>query len=144
MGEYWNQFLNWLNVVGSRFAGMDYPGNRIAPKAEDRYANSELFEGSISGFPTSHSIQGVRQIQSGNGGLSSLMSREQRPARIYSYINEPGDTVITEQPESSLKWNMFDYYYPRTASTKNRKGNTYKILSNRLKIAKKLAKKSKQ
>lgn len=140
MGEYWNQFLNWLNVVGSRMAYQDYPGQRIAPRAEDRYANSEPFEQTIPGFPISHKVQGVRQVQDKGGAFGSVFSHQQRPAEIFSYVAEPGDTVIEERPESALKWGLIDYYYPRKASTKNPKGDTYKILSKRLRTAKKLAK----
>ena len=143
MGEYWNQFLNWLNVVGSRLAYQDYPGQRIAPRAEDRYANSEMFEDLEPGFPISHRVQGVRQIQDNRNALSGIFQERPRPAQIYSYVREPGDTVITENPESARKWGL-DYYYPRTASTKNPKGDTYKILSRRLRTAKKLAKSPKK
>lgn len=140
MEEYWNQFLNWLNVVGSRLTYQDYPGQRIAPRAEDRYANSIMFEESIPGITGSRKVKGVRQLNNSGNALSGAFSSQRRPAQIFSYINEPGDTVIEEHPESALKWGIFDYYYPRKASTKNQKGNTYKILSRRLKTARKLAK----
>ena len=138
MEEYWNQFLNWINTVG-RFASFQpYPGNRIAPPAEVRYANSHKIAGSRPGFPMSYDVEGI-EADSNGGGLSSLMSHQQRPAKIIRYITEPGDTVYEEYPESALKYGL-DYRYSRKASTKKPRGNNYKVLKRRYNTAEQLAK----
>ena len=139
MGEYWNQFLDYINTIGRFLAYQPYSGTRLAPPAEQRYANSHRIDETVTGFPFSHKAQGIEQDQQRNA--FDIFNSESRPAKILRYISEPGDTTYIEYPESDKTFGGFiDYRYPRKASTKNQRGKTYKTLRKRYNTAEKLAK----
>ena len=143
MGEYWNLFLNWLDSVGQRYANyqdqayMDrqklYP---VAPKAEDRYANSRYETGYAKGFPMGYSTEEIEQERQ----RSSIFDQK-KGAKIYRYIKEPGDTVYAEDsPQYDALGGLLISKSTRKASTKRPRGTEYETLKRRWKIAKKLAK----
>lgn len=128
MEEYWNQFLQWLGLVGQQ---QQQP--RIAPRAEDRYANSyrhypgdDVFDPMIPG--TKHSV-----IQD--------TTWRYRPAWIMRNIND-GDTVYTENPEQKRR--ISHQAVKRRASSKDKNRSEYNILKRRFNTAWKLAKEQEQ
>ena len=143
MGEYWNLFLNWLDSVGQRYANYQdqtymnkqklYP---VAPKAEDRYANSRYEPGYTMGFPMGNPSEEIVQEKKRNGVFD-----EKKGAKIYRYVKDPGDTVyVEESPQYDMLGGLLYGRSIRKASTKRPRGTEYETLKRRWNIAKKLAK----
>ena len=152
MEEYWNQFLNWLNSVGYRYNNYirqreakqdrEYQDNMrnypVAPRAEDRYANSWYGEGTEAHFPMSHITEQITQRKNPSEGIS--LFNDFRPSSIYRYVKDPGDTVYVEQTPYETLGGALIRNYERRASTKRPRGNEYNVLKRRWNTARKLAK----
>lgn len=143
MEEYWNLFLNWLSSIGQRYA--DYQDQKYmnnqklyprSPRAEDRYAESTYGIGYNASFPMGYPIEEIKQDHGDKGFFDT-----KKPARIYRYINEPGDTVYAEDsPQYDILYGAARRHSTRKASTKRPRGDEYEVLRRRWNIARKLAK----
>lgn len=122
MDEYWNLFLQWLD--GHSPFGQ-YSGKRIAPRAELRYADSKKSKRKYGWYDADVIHKNKKKDILGGD----------RPAEILRYVQNPGDTVYVEYPESTGALSV----YPRSASTTNQNGDLYRILRNRYNIAESLA-----
>ena len=125
MEEYWNQFLNWLGFVSQQ---QQQP--RIAPRAEDRFANSRRY---YEGDDVFNAI-----IYPGsNRGVMQDTAWNYRPAWIMRNINN-GDTLYVEKPEQKRGFNKDAVRRQARSKDKNRK--EYNILKRRFNTAWNLAK----
>ena len=69
-----------------------------------------------------------------------MFDSDVRPAEIYRYSPEPGDTVYVEKPtRADSKYGLIKRS-ERRASTKNRRGKEYDVLKRRFETAWNLAK----
>lgn len=125
MEEWYNNFLSWLDNIMN-------PPTRIAPRAEDRYANSyraypddPVFDPAIPGIK--HSV------------ITDPRSWW-RPGWIMQNIDN-GDTTYTENPQQKMGFNRT---IRRSASSKDKNKKEYNILKRRFNTAWKIAKEQKQ
>ena len=120
MDEYWNNFLNWLNNIVN-------PPIRIAPRVQDRYANSYRAYSDDDVFdPT---IPGEKR---------SVLTKKQpwwRQGFIMQNIND-GDTTYTERPNQKMGFNRNRI---RKASSKDKDRREYEILRRRFNDAWRIA-----
>lgn len=129
MEDFLYNILYWLSGQQGR-ALRPLP---TAPSVEDRYKDATLYQNGqdfvdydirYQRYPTERVMQ--------NAPYSRI------PAHITQSIQGPGDTLYVEVPEQS-RFRFRGLPKERSASTKNKKGNEYSILSRRFKAAKKLA-----
>ena len=131
MEEYWNLFLNWLNSLGE----LNQQRNimPLAPRAEDRYANSFRINSDDPWF--SNNINYNQNSE--KAGVFQEAPYSMSPAYITREIQRD-DTLYRESPE--YKKASFVIAKKRTATNKDKNKNEYNTLKKRFNTAWKLAK----
>ena len=126
MGEYWNQFLQWLGFVGQQ-----QQQSRIAPRVEDRFANSyRYYEGD--------NVFNTLKYPGSNRGVMQDAAWNYRPAWIMRNIDNNGDTLYVENPEQKRGFNRSTKR--RSASNRDKNRKEYDILKRRFNTAWNIAK----
>ena len=113
-------------------------GNRVAPKAEVRYANSKKYTNGDGIVDANINYQNPTRVVYQDAPYLKYV-----PASISEVIAAPGDTIYTETPEVQ-RFARFGLFRPiprkRSASTLHPNGQEYEILKRRFNTAWNLAK----